>query len=271
MQEVLGARKSTSEKAYLINVSVRLFFARCHQPQDEHGFRVGPDRFDGGVQLGQSTPPSQRSAVRRTLRQVPIFHFDFFLSETPPQSCRLTKKALVGLRREMGALRKSLKRGVAVHQTQVKEGKEVNIIRKPTLRKCRELAAKAIPDLLTLLENEPTQKTLWRFYEHFAALLACVYGHRGGVLQNITMQEVLGARKSTSEKAYLINVANHKTNMAFGSAPIVLTEEFSWSCRLTKKALVGLRREMGALRKFLKRGVAVHQTQVKKGKEVNIT
>ncbi|XP_039505456.1 uncharacterized protein LOC120461373 [Pimephales promelas] len=121
----------------------------------------------------------------------------------------------------MGALRKSLKRGVAVHQTQVKEGKEVNIIRKPTLRKCRELAAKAIPDLLTLLENEPTQKTLWRFYEHFAALLACVYGHRGGVLQNITMQEVLGARKSTSEKAYLINVANHKTNMAFGSAPIV--------------------------------------------------
>ncbi|XP_039504161.1 uncharacterized protein LOC120460460 [Pimephales promelas] len=98
-----------------------------------------------------------------------------FLSETPPQSCRLTKKALVGLRREMGALRKSLKRGVAVHQTQVKE---VNIIQKPTLRKCRELTAKAIPDLLNLLENEPTQKTLWRFYEYFAALLASVYGHR---------------------------------------------------------------------------------------------
>ncbi|XP_039550555.1 uncharacterized protein LOC120495189 [Pimephales promelas] len=172
-----------------------------------------------------------------------------FLSETPPQSCRLTKKALVGLRREMGALRKSMKRGVAVHQTQVKEGKEVNIIQKATLRKCRELAAKAIPDLLTLLENEPTQKTLWRLYGHFAALLASVYGHRGGVLQNITMQEVLGARKSTSEKAYLINVANHKTNMAFGSAQIVLTEEeFGWVNRLlrVKDELPG-----GASAKFL--------------------
>ncbi|XP_039525903.1 uncharacterized protein LOC120478182 [Pimephales promelas] len=146
-----------------------------------------------------------------------------FLSETPPQSCRLTKKALVGLRREMGALRKSMK--------------------------CRELAAKAIPDLLTLLENEPTQKTLWRLYGHFAALLASVYGHRGGVLQNITMQEVLGARKSTSEKAYLINVANHKTNMAFGSAQIVLTEEeFGWVNRLlrVKDELPG-----GASAKFL--------------------
>ncbi|KAK7172392.1 hypothetical protein R3I93_004652 [Phoxinus phoxinus] len=47
-----------------------------------------------------------------------------FLSETPPQSCRLSSKALVGLRREMGSLRKSLKRDVAVHQTAVKEGKE---------------------------------------------------------------------------------------------------------------------------------------------------
>lgn len=60
-----------------------------------------------------------------------------FLSETPPQSCRLSSKALVGLRREMGSLRKSLKRGLAVHQTAVKEGKETNITSKATLLRCR--------------------------------------------------------------------------------------------------------------------------------------
>ncbi|CAM4574232.1 unnamed protein product [Leuciscus chuanchicus] len=130
-----------------------------------------------------------------------------FLSETPPQSCRLSRKALVGLRREMGSLRKSLKRGLAVHQTAVKEGKETNILAKATLLRCRELAAKAIPELLDLLEKEPSLKNLWRFYGHFAALLSCIYGHRGGVFQNITIQEVVGARKSSSERAHLINVS----------------------------------------------------------------
>ncbi|CAM4575034.1 unnamed protein product [Leuciscus chuanchicus] len=129
-----------------------------------------------------------------------------FLSETPPQSCRLSRKALVGLRREMGSLRKSLKRGLAVHQTAVKEGKETNILAKATLLRCRELAAKAIPELLDLLEKEPSLKNLWRFYGHFAALLSCIYGHRGGVFQNITIQEVVGARKSSSERAHLINI-----------------------------------------------------------------
>ncbi|CAM4570936.1 unnamed protein product [Leuciscus chuanchicus] len=128
-----------------------------------------------------------------------------FLSETPPQSCRLSRKALVGLRREMGSLRKSLKRGLAVHQTAVKEGKETNILAKATLLRCRELAAKAIPELLDLLEKEPSLKNLWRFYGHFAALLSCIYGHRGGVFQNITIQEVVGARKSSSERVHLIN------------------------------------------------------------------
>ncbi|XP_056336106.1 uncharacterized protein LOC130246963 [Danio aesculapii] len=39
------------------------------------------------------------------------------------------------------------------------------------------------------------------------------------------MQEVLGAKRSVSEKAYLINVTSHKTNQYFGPAQIALTEE----------------------------------------------
>ncbi|RXN16065.1 ATP-dependent DNA helicase PIF1-like protein [Labeo rohita] len=37
------------------------------------------------------------------------------------------------------------------------------------------------------------------------AVLWALYGHRGGVFQNITIQEVLAAQKSTSQKAYLVN------------------------------------------------------------------
>lgn len=148
-----------------------------------------------------------------------------YLAETPPPSCRLSKQSLIGLRREIAAIRRSLKRGVAIHQTAVKTQKEERVISKAILLKCRELAAKAIPDLLSLLENDPNQKNQWQFYGHFAALLSALYGHRGGVFQNITMQEVLGAQRSVSEKAYLINVTSHKTNQYFGPAQIALTEE----------------------------------------------
>ncbi|XP_016146086.1 uncharacterized protein [Sinocyclocheilus grahami] len=152
-----------------------------------------------------------------------------YIAETPPPSCRLSKNALIGLRREMLSVRKSLKRGVAMHRTSVRAKKEVRVIAKATLLKCRTQAAQAIPELLTLLENDPTQKILWQFYGHFAALLSSIYGHRGGVFQNITFQEVLTAQKSTSQKAYLINVTSHKTNQAFGPAQIALTEEeYRW-------------------------------------------
>ncbi|XP_016382922.1 uncharacterized protein LOC107719893 [Sinocyclocheilus rhinocerous] len=152
-----------------------------------------------------------------------------YIAETPPPSCRLSKNALIGLRREMLSVRKSLKRGVAMHRTSMRAEKEVQVIAKATLLKCQTQAAQAIPELLTLLENDPTQKILWQFYGHFAALLSSIYGHRGGVFQNITFQEVLTAQKSTSQKAYLINVTSHKTNQAFGPAQIALTEEeYGW-------------------------------------------
>ncbi|RXN15049.1 hypothetical protein ROHU_028371 [Labeo rohita] len=161
--------------------------------------------------------------------------FFSYIAETPPPSCRLSRNALIGLRREILSLRKSLKRGIALHRTSVRAEKEVRVIAKSTLLKCRTQAMQAIPELLTLLENNPSQKVQWQFYGHFAALLSSIYGHRGGVFQNITIQEVLAAQKSTSQKAYLINVTSHKTNQAFGPAQIALTEEeYGWVQRFLR-------------------------------------
>ncbi|XP_048014984.1 uncharacterized protein LOC125247624 isoform X2 [Megalobrama amblycephala] len=88
-----------------------------------------------------------------------------------------------------------------------------------------KLSKQAIPELLATLESVPTAKNMWRFYGHFSAFLASIYGHRGGVYQNMTIQEVGGMRKSTSEKSYVINIESHETNQAYGPAQVVLLEE----------------------------------------------
>ncbi|CAM4574628.1 unnamed protein product [Leuciscus chuanchicus] len=149
-----------------------------------------------------------------------VAQFFDYIAETPPTSCRLSRTVLVGLRRVL----KTLGRGVAIHQVAVKAWKEDRVLSKRTLLKCQELAAKAIHELLASLERDPRYKNLWRFYGHFSAFLASLYGHRGGVLTNMTIQEVQGARFSHIEKAHVINVCSHKTNKAFGPAQIALLD-----------------------------------------------
>ncbi|XP_073730792.1 uncharacterized protein [Misgurnus anguillicaudatus] len=155
-----------------------------------------------------------------------------FIAEAPPQSCRLSRNVLTGVRREMKGIRKSLKRGVALHQTKVKAEKEEKVILKSTLVACKEKAASHIPDALDLLDSDPSSKNQWRFYRLFSAYLACLFGHWGGVLQNMTIAEVMGAKYSHSEKAYLINITSHKTNHVYGPAQIVLNkDEYTWALR----------------------------------------
>ncbi|XP_017166256.1 uncharacterized protein LOC103482096 [Poecilia reticulata] len=72
-----------------------------------------------------------------------------------------------------------------------------------------------------------------KFYALLSLYISCVYGHRTGVLQNMTVQEVAEARSARDEEldeGFLINkVKDHKTNRAFGSAQVFLTpEEFGW-------------------------------------------
>ncbi|KAL1249391.1 hypothetical protein QQF64_020396 [Cirrhinus molitorella] len=141
-----------------------------------------------------------------------IHIFIHYIAEAPPPSCHLSKnRPDRTLPRDVKSPQ-VLKRGVALHQISVKAKKESHIILKSTLLQCRKKAAQAIPELLIKLENEPSQKNQWQLYGHFTALLSSLYGHRGGVYQNITIQEVLGAQKSTSQKSYVINVTSHKTN-----------------------------------------------------------
>ncbi|XP_057217158.1 uncharacterized protein LOC130570744 isoform X2 [Triplophysa rosa] len=132
---------------------------------------------------------------------------------------------MIGLRREMKGLRKSLKRGVDMHRTSVKASKEEKVLSKGLLLECRNKSKLGIPEALALLEMDPTLRIQWKFYGLFSAFLSSVFGHRGGVFQNMTIQEVMEAKRSSTENAFLINIKTHNTNELYGPAQIFLMEE----------------------------------------------
>ncbi|KAI7796244.1 hypothetical protein IRJ41_019953, partial [Triplophysa rosa] len=154
-----------------------------------------------------------------------VSQFIDFIAETPPQTSRLSKNVMIGLRREMKGLRKSLKRGVDMHRTSVKASKEEKVLSKGLLLECRNKSKLGIPEALALLEMDPTLRIQWKFYGLFSAFLSSVFGHRGGVFQNMTIQEVMEAKRSSTENAFLINIKTHNTNELYGPAQIFLMEE----------------------------------------------
>ncbi|CAM4574820.1 unnamed protein product [Leuciscus chuanchicus] len=119
--------------------------------------------------------------------------------------------------------------------TAVKEGKEKSVIAKATILRSREQAAKAIPELLTLLEKDPCQKILWRFYRHFAALLSSDYGHRRGCFS-----KHYHAGGSGGPQIHLVEGQPHQCRSpqdehGVRAAQIILTEEeFGWVQRFLR-------------------------------------
>ncbi|CAM4539474.1 unnamed protein product [Leuciscus chuanchicus] len=165
-----------------------------------------------------------------------VSQFLVFISDTPPPSCRLSKTVLFGLRREMQSIKKSLKRKVAMHRTSVKTKKEQRVLSKVTILQCQSQAKQAIPKILSQLESDVATTSLqWEFYGHLSAYLAALYGHRGGVYQNMMISEVEEAQECPNENVFLINIQLHKTNQAFGPAQIAVTkEEYDWMLRFLK-------------------------------------
>ncbi|XP_007562280.2 uncharacterized protein LOC103145005 [Poecilia formosa] len=100
------------------------------------------------------------------------------------------------------------------------------------LRVCRTRCREVIPRLLDQLEEDSSGDVMRRFFGLLSLYICSVYGHRTGVLQNMTVLEVAEARSAKDEEldeGFLINVKEHKTNRAFGSAQVFLTpEEFRW-------------------------------------------
>ncbi|CAM4733354.1 unnamed protein product [Leuciscus chuanchicus] len=171
-----------------------------------------------------------------------VSQFLAYVTETPPPNCRLSRTVMVGLNREIKSLIRSVRRRVVVHEVAVKQAKDSHLIPKAALRQCVASTKVAIPEILARLKVTSDRKDQWSFYGHLTAYLACIYGHRGGVFQNMTIGEVEAARQGAMDGCYVINIASHKTNQAFGAAQLALTEEeYGWLTEFLamRKELVG--------------------------------
>ncbi|XP_057184636.1 uncharacterized protein LOC130551100 [Triplophysa rosa] len=169
-----------------------------------------------------------------------VAQFLDYMAATPPPTCRLSKRVLLAIRREVRMMLRCMKCPVTLHQMAVKRAKDGQLISKALLEKCREEAKRNIPKILDELGQDKAQKMQFRLYGYVTAFLASIYGHRCGVFQNMTIDEVRNAVKTSS--TYLIHVNMHKTNQAFGPAQIALsTEEYKWFERFLgmKDKLVG--------------------------------
>lgn len=76
------------------------------------------------------------------------FQFFDYLSETPPESCLLSARSMVSVKRELKSLLRGLRRKVVLHEMRVKSSKEERLISKADLLRCHDSAGREIPLLL---------------------------------------------------------------------------------------------------------------------------
>ncbi|XP_035994633.1 uncharacterized protein LOC118563644 isoform X1 [Fundulus heteroclitus] len=162
---------------------------------------------------------------------VNLSQFLGYFRDTPPTFSRVPKREVFAVIRAISECIASLGPRVVMRQIRVKKNKLSRTISKDQLRLCKVLARRRIPELLDELSEDPNPEARRRFYGYLSVYLASLYGHRTGVLKNMTVSEVDEAQQEATvgQAGFVINVKEHKTNRAFGPAQLYLTvEEFSW-------------------------------------------
>nr|XP_021331040.1 uncharacterized protein LOC110439393 [Danio rerio] len=192
-----------------------------------------------GYQLGSEPTARLRNNVSSKLGRIKAFlgYMAALSEERGPvprlpignPAGRLSSTTLVLIRREVRALIRGIRRRVVVHEVRTKQAKESRLIPKASLVRCQRTAGRKIPALLDSLESNPSTRQQWRFYGFLTGYLTSIPGHRCGVFQNLTIQEVEEASRSPDESSYVNNITTHKTNRAFGAAQLSLNrEKYSW-------------------------------------------
>ncbi|KAJ8390490.1 hypothetical protein AAFF_G00102870 [Aldrovandia affinis] len=159
-----------------------------------------------------------------------IRNFVEYMKETPPEHCRLNMPKWTAVSRAIRQALLTMGRKVVLRQLAVKASKVSKVVTKDTLNKCQELSKFKMPELLEDIEAAPLDDLAVRarFFGYLAAFLQSLYGHRSGVLTNMTVSEVLQA-EGDETVGYVINVNQHKTNRQFGAAQIYLEPtEYRW-------------------------------------------
>ncbi|TNN46712.1 hypothetical protein EYF80_043071 [Liparis tanakae] len=147
-----------------------------------------------------------------------FLHFLEYLQDNPPSGCRLMKAQINGIVRALDKALENLSGLIVTHQLQVKANKMARIVSRERLRWCQERARLVIPELLTKMETDAEYTLRDDFYGYFFAFVVSIYGHRPGVLANMTVSEVEAAKKDRllpTDSGYAITI-------------FLTFEEFSW-------------------------------------------
>ncbi|XP_049895678.1 uncharacterized protein LOC126387170 [Epinephelus moara] len=153
-----------------------------------------------------------------------------YLGDTPPHHCRVPKRKVCFLQRELKKILKIEGRTVLGHQQTIRQVKQQRLVTRQSLSTCQSLARAKIPELLDDIERGSPRdpKTRYRFFGYFGAYISSIYGHRTGVLTSLKVKEVKEAL-GDEEAGYLINVQDHKTLRKFGKAQVYLDKvEYGW-------------------------------------------
>ncbi|KAK1875433.1 tRNA modification GTPase MnmE [Dissostichus eleginoides] len=134
-----------------------------------------------------------------------VRQFLVYVQETPPKTSRLGQKNVRMGIRYLNSVIKGWNRHVVQHQMSVKGRKDAVMHTVAELQQCRRLARLAIPKLLSKLENQHSNSSLWKLQGYVAAYLASLYGHRLGVFLNMTDLEVSEAVHGDKDD-YLLKV-----------------------------------------------------------------
>ncbi|XP_035994670.1 uncharacterized protein LOC118563653 [Fundulus heteroclitus] len=153
-----------------------------------------------------------------------------YFKDTPPPASRVPKASLFAVIRAISSSISKLGRRVVIRQIRIKKRKMSRAISRQNLHTCQVTARARIPEIIDNLSADPSPENRRRFFGYASVYLASLYGHRTGVLRNMTASEVDEAQKEAKlgDDGFVINVKEHKTNRAFGPAQLYLTVEFAW-------------------------------------------
>ncbi|XP_032406099.1 uncharacterized protein LOC116710907 [Xiphophorus hellerii] len=198
---------------------------------------LGSWRFLDDAGRIMAWPAELTERERKAVTTVKVYlvnttQFHVYFMETPPRSSRLSKRQLVSVMRALRSATCQIGTKVVLRQIKVKSEKLQRSVTPEILRRCIAKCRGWIPKLLLSSSQKKHDVGLRHLlYGFFALYLISLYGHRAGVMTNLTTEEVLEAARGadSSSPGVVLNVKNHKTARVFGCAQVFLThEELGW-------------------------------------------
>nr|XP_046233995.1 uncharacterized protein LOC124053075 [Scatophagus argus] len=175
----------------------------------------------------------KKHAVTTQLIQIGnVRSFLKFLIEAELPQVKVPKKHLHGTLFSLQSLAKIARQELQTHRQAVRLKKSSILVNPANITAFINKANKGIPLALSTLEREKSREALEHVYGLLSGFIACITGHRKGVITNLKVEEFAQAEEDELGRR-IIRVKDHKTKESFGHALIPLMKiEYMWFYRL---------------------------------------